>query len=293
MTITGNLRLQVCPHERRVNVESVPSQRSLSSQRSLDPRPGGIAEHLADRAGDRPPLLTSAAVLVAGYVVVSAALLAIGLLLTKVLLDHGIGTFDSGITDWLVARRTSTLNDLTKYATYLANTEPVVAIAAVVTGLLVAFRRWREAIFLAASLAIELSVFLTVNYTVARPRPDVVRLNATPSTSSFPSGHSAASLVLWVGIAIIVAVLTTNVLLRVLSWLPVATLVWLVPFARVYRGMHHTTDVLAGLALGAAALGVGCLVARTWVAAMERRHARDEPAEPSRVPAAHMAGAGR
>jgi membrane-associated phospholipid phosphatase len=67
----------------------------------------------------------------------------------------------------------------------------------------------------------------------------------------------------------------------------------MVPFARVYRGMHHTTDVLAGLALGAAALGVGCLVARTWVAATERRHGRGEPAEPVEVTGAHLAGAGR
>jgi undecaprenyl-diphosphatase len=267
MTITMNLHPKSCRYERRVNVSVV------DTSTVLDPHPDGLADHVAERAGDHHPLVTSGAVLVGGYAVVTSALLAVGFLLTKVLIDHGVGSFDSRITDWLVARRTPLLNDLTKYATYLANTEPVVAIAALITLVLLVRRRWREAIFLTSSLVIELLVFLSVNYAVARPRPDVVRLNATPGTSSYPSGHAAATFVLWVGLAIIVAVVTTNVVARVLSWVPVATLVWMVPFARVYRGMHHTTDVLAGLALGMAALAVGCLVARTWAAATARRHA--------------------
>jgi undecaprenyl-diphosphatase len=98
--------------------------------------------------------------------------------------------------------------------------------------------------------------------------------------------------VLWVGIALIVAVLTTNVVARVVAWVPVATLAWIVPLARVYRGMHHTTDVLAGLLLGAAALVVGVLVARTWAAANARRHAGRLPGSAAPVEAV-MAGVDR
>ncbi len=257
----------------------------------FEPHPGGPSTQFAERAGNRSPILVGAGALAASYVVVTAGLMLIGLLLTKVLLDHGVGGFDSAITDWLVARRTSELNDFTRYATYLANTEPVVAIATVATIVLLAFRRWREAIFLASALVIELTVFLTANFLIGRPRPDVERLNATPATSSFPSGHAAASLVLWVGIALIVAAVTSNIVARVVSWIPVATLVWMVPFARVYRGMHHTTDVLAGMALGVAAVVAGCFVARTWAAAMARRHERAEERE--HAPVAEMASAGR
>ena len=39
--------------------------------------------------------------------------------------------------------------------------------------------------------------FLTVNAIVDRPRPDVPKLGSEPSTSSFPSGHIAATVVLW------------------------------------------------------------------------------------------------
>jgi membrane-associated phospholipid phosphatase len=215
------------------------------------------------------------AVWLGGFIVVSAAMMLLGLIVARGLVDHGVGAFDSAITDWLVARRTGLMNDLTRYATYLANTEPVVGIAAVVTAVLLVFRRWREAIFLVSALVTEVLVFLVVNYAIDRPRPDVERLNATPGTSSFPSGHAAATLVLWVSIAVIVAVVTTNLVARIVAWIPAATLVWFVPFSRVYRGMHHTTDVLAGLAMGAGALAVGCFVARTWAAAVARRRAEE------------------
>ena len=286
MTITAYLHRKVCRYERRVNVVAV------SPSTALDPRPDGLAEHVAERAGDRHPLVTSGGVLVAGYLVVTAAMLAMGLILTKVLVDHGVGSFDSWITDWLVARRTPLLNDITKYCTYLANTEPVVALAAVITGVLLLRRRWREAIFLASSLVIELLVFLSVNYVVARPRPDVERLNATPGTSSLPVGPRRRLLRAVGRLAIIVAVVTTNVVARVLALVPVATLVWMVPFARVYRGMHHTTDVLAGVALGVAALAVGCSRGPD-VDGGDR--ARGPPPRPTRLAAgeAEMAGAAR
>jgi undecaprenyl-diphosphatase len=112
-----------------------------------------------------------------------------------------------------------------------------------------------------------------VNSIVARPRPDVPRLNATPVTSSFPSGHVAATVVVWTAIAIVVAVLTTNVVLRVLAWLPVAILPALVGFARVYRGMHFLTDVIAGAVLGLLALAVTLCAARVFTVAERRRAA--------------------
>ncbi len=249
-----------------------------NSQGFLDPRPGGAAEAVAQRPRLRHPALAAGAALAGSYAVLAAVMMLVGLVLTKVLVDHGVGSFDERITVWLVERRTPFFNDLTKYATDLANTWPVVGIAAVVTGVLLVRRRWPEVIFLVSSLIIELSVFLSLTYVIARHRPDVERLNATPGTFSFPSGHAAASVVLWVGIALIVTVATTNVVARVVAWLPVAIMTWLVPFARVYRGMHYTTDVVAGLLLGAAALAVGCFVARTWSAAVALRAQAQAPA---------------
>jgi undecaprenyl-diphosphatase len=180
----------------------------VSTSRIFEPAPHGRTERVAGRVGDRPPAATAGGVFVAGYVVVSAALLAVGLFLTHVLLDAGVGSWDDHINRWLADHRTAPLNDLTRYATYIANTEGVVAVVIVATAALLIGRRRREAMVVAGGLMMELFTFLTVNYVVDRPRPDVPRLNATPATSSFPSGHVAASVVVWGVIALVVMVLT-------------------------------------------------------------------------------------
>ena len=230
----------------------------------LDPEPDGPADRTAARL-DRHPLLDSGAVLVSGYVVISLVMLALGLLLVHGPLG-GIRSWDHSVTAWLAEHRTPGLNDVTEWATYIANTEGVVGVALVVSILLLVRRHWREVVVLLGGLVVEVTVFLTVNYVVDRSRPDVVRLNDTPGTASFPSGHVAASLVLWAAIAVIVGVVTTNRFARAVAWVPVAVLPLLIAFARVYRGMHNPTDVLAGALLGLMALACAVSAGRVWTA---------------------------
>src|SRR5262249_6738102 len=114
------------------------------------------------------------------------------------------------------------------------------------------WRIGRMAALVGAALTVEIVCFLAVNYAVGRPRPEVAHLGSTPSTFSFPSGHIAASLVLYGSIAIVVHHCTKNAVAR-LTVLIVAFAVPLwVAFSRVYRGEHHLTDVIAGALMGAA-----------------------------------------
>ena len=71
-------------------------------------------------------------------------------------------------------------------------------------------RRWQRGRVPDLALLIEITVFLSVTFVVGAASPDVVRLNSTPATSSFPSGHTAAATVLFVGIAVIVMCCTRN-----------------------------------------------------------------------------------
>jgi len=142
------------------------------------------------------------------------------------------------------------------------NTVPVVVGAALVVGFLSLRRRFAEAAFLVLALVLEITVFLSVTFIVARPRPAVHRLNSTPSTSSFPSGHTAAATVLFVGIAVIVACCTRNRLARIGSALLAVAIAAAVGFARVYRGLHHPTDVIVGFLFGLACLAVAALAVR-------------------------------
>jgi undecaprenyl-diphosphatase len=196
-----------------------------------------------------------------GYAFLAAALLLAGFLLTHPL-SSSVGRWDERVNDYFAHHRTGGWNSVTSAATSAFNTLSVVCASAVVLGALAIRRLWHEAAFLLLALLLEITVFLSVTFLVARPRPAVVRLNSTPSTSSFPSGHTAAATVLFAGLAIIVACCTTNLLARVSSGIVAGLISVMVGFARVYRGLHHPSDVLFGMLLGLGCVLVSVLAVR-------------------------------
>jgi membrane-associated phospholipid phosphatase len=243
---------------------------------ALDPRPGGLAERLGTRWRDHSPVLVGSAIALLGLVVLTVVIVGIGLLLTKVFAGS-ITSWDDRLTRWFVAQRTPTLNTVTAFGSDLGSTVTIVAIAVLVAVVLGIKRRWREVELIVVALTIEVSVFLLSTLAVDRARPDVRRLDVSPPTSSYPSGHTAAAIVLYVSLAIVVSSLTRSRAARVIAW----TLAFLLPVAvglsRLYRAMHHPTDVLASVLLGAAALTIALLAARTSSAIIQSQR-------PERVP---------
>ena len=84
--------------------------------------------------------------------------------------------------------------------------------------------------------------------TVSRHRPPVENLDGAMPTSSFPSGHVAATLCLYVAIAILVMPRSD----RWWRWISLAAAVVLplaVALSRLYRGMHHPADLFGSILL--------------------------------------------
>jgi undecaprenyl-diphosphatase len=228
----------------------------------LTPSAEGPANRLARSVARGHGNIAIAIAVIASFAVMGILLVALGLLITHVLEHGSIGVWDHHVSQWFDRHRSAHWNRITGDLTDMADTFEVAGVAAIVTIVLL-FRRWgREAFLLVASLAIELSVFLTANKIVARPRPVVSHLGGTPSTYSFPSGHTAATIVLYGGIAVIVMVATTRWWPRIVMWILAVVLTVAVGLSRVYRGEHYPTDVMAGFLLGIGSLVAGVFVIR-------------------------------
>ena len=207
-----------------------------------------------------PPSVTTAdrwppALRVAGLLLVVAALLlgllvGAGLLATRVEPGSDLAETDAAVVEWLAQERTPPLDTASGVVAELGNTWVVIGVgllAALVAA--VVLRRRRPALVLAVALVGELAIFLTTTAVIDRQRPPVPHLDAElPPTSSFPSGHTAASICLYGGMAALVLA-ATRAWWRWLVLVAAVVVVAGVALARLYRGAHFPTDVLGSVLL--------------------------------------------
>ncbi|GGC13826.1 phosphatase PAP2 family protein [Cellulomonas carbonis] len=119
----------------------------------------------------------------------------------------------------------------------------------VVAFLLWRTRQWWFAVVPAIALSVQSAVFTSASFLIGRSRPDVEHLDISPPTSGFPSGHTGASTAFYLVSALLAQRIRHTGLRRALTVL-FLVLPLLVGFSRLYRGMHHLTDVTAGLVNG-------------------------------------------
>jgi membrane-associated phospholipid phosphatase len=134
-------------------------------------------------------------------------------------------------------------------------------------------RRWRIAAYVLFAVAVESGTYRATTLFVERRRPEVERLESLPVDASYPSGHTAASIALYSSLALL---LTSGFALgrwRYLVWAIALAIPPIVGLSRIYRGMHHPLDVLAGVPIGIAAIAVvlfACRVAGASISSRER-----------------------
>ena len=158
---------------------------------------------------------------------------------------------------------------------HIGNTEYVIAVCILVS--LILLWRTKDLLFsLVPVIAISLqaTIFVLATLVIGRPRPDVSKLDPAPPTSSYPSGHVGASTALYLAFALL-AQRIERTWLRVLTTVVCLLLPLLVTYARLYRGMHHVTDVGVGMLNGI----VCALLAYAWW----RHRARERDGAGNRV----------
>ncbi|HQR07175.1 MAG TPA: phosphatase PAP2 family protein, partial [Gemmatales bacterium] len=124
--------------------------------------------------------------------------------------------------------------------------------------------RWRTGLFLLVTSLLGWGLMEWIKDTYARPRPTVVPHLVTESSYSFPSGHAKMSAVIYLTLGALLAANSKRHSVKIF-WMSLALiLTLLIGCSRVYLGVHHPSDILAGWLAGAAWAMFAFLLARLF-----------------------------
>jgi undecaprenyl-diphosphatase len=182
-------------------------------------------------------------------IVLWAAIVGIGLLIRGPLDDLPA---EDDLSRDVQRTRTATWDTVTMVWSHIGNTEIVIGVCVLAVALLWwRTRQWWVAVIPAIAISLQATVFVIATAVVGRPRPEVAHLDPAPPTSSYPSGHVGAATALYVSFALLAGRIRPAPLRRALTVLFLLVPV-LVAWARLYRGMHHLSDIVVGLLNGLA-----------------------------------------
>ena len=255
----------------------LPDNRAERSPRGWDvpvlaaPR-GGPAKRLGDALGQVHPAIVFLVTMLAGLAAIAGLSIVLGAFVTRLLEPAwGIGAADERVNVWFAAHRTTSRTHASLIGSTIAGgiVLPILVGSLAIVCLL--FRKWLIAAFLVFVLGVESASYRATTLVIHSHRPRVVRLEHLPVNASYPSGHTAASVAVYGGLALLLTSRFTNSPFRASAWALALAIVAYVAVSRMYRGMHHPLDIGGGIVVGFAAIGVIVFACRTAAAAAASR----------------------
>ena len=188
------------------------------------------------------------------------AVLAMGWLITDGPLKE-LGVSEESVNKSLESSRTALWDGVTLVFSWTGATVSIVGVCLVVVALFWwRTKRWWYAVVPLIAISLQAMVFFFTTLLIDRERPDVEKLDDSPPTSSFPSGHTGAATGLYFTLGLMALQIANPVLRRLVVGVCVV-IPFLVASARLYRGMHHVSDVLVAIANGL----VAAVLAWCWL----------------------------
>lgn len=172
-----------------------------------------------------------------------------------------LGTSEESVNKSLESSRTPFWDAVTLFFSWTGATVSIVGVCLLVVGLVWwRTRQWWYAVVPLIAISLQALVFFFTTRLIDRERPDVEKLDDSPPTSSFPSGHTGAATGLYFTVALM-ALRIQNPALRRVAVGVFLVIPLCVASARLYRGMHHVSDVVVAIVNGS----VAALLAWCWL----------------------------
>lgn len=184
------------------------------------------------------------AFVIAGIITAAAALFFFGWLADE-MLHADTAIFDMAVRDAIHSVASPAMTSAMIFFSFLGSVAWLGALTIVVIGLFLYYHRRRAAVLMAVTMAGAVILDVTLKHAFHRVRP-IAFFGSSPSSYSFPSGHSFASLCFYGALAVILSARVSNQGRRVYIWLAASVVIALVGISRIYLGVHYPSDVVGG-----------------------------------------------
>ena len=208
--------------------------------------------------------------------VIGAAALCIFFLLHYLYTSGASRSFDLTIGETVRALRTPISNAVLIPITHMANWKTLVGIGVIL--IIIDAVKWKKIDYplAVAAALITLLVYKLLKALVQRPRPDQIFWLVMEHGYSFPSGHSMNGMFCYGILIYLLWRNCSNKTVRNVMTVLLCLLIPLIGYSRVYCGVHHPTDVLAGLFMGLAMLMGATVVLDELLLQVEIRSSRTQ-----------------
>lgn len=126
-------------------------------------------------------------------------------------------------------------------------------------------KEWKTGLFIAISILLGWFTMEGLKLIYQRERPTVVPHMMLEKSLSLPSGHAMMSTVVFFTLAGVYGSRSTSRKVTWFAFILAGLLAFIIGYTRIYLGVHHPSDVLAGWLLGLSwALGALMLYRRLW-----------------------------
>lgn len=188
-------------------------------------------------------------VLFVGMTLAIAALFFFGWLAGE-MLEGDTRRFDESVRNFIHEFAFPALTNLMQLASFLGSTL-FLTVFGVVIVIALYLRTHRRGAILFTITTVGASVLLVIlKLTFRRARPEPFFDTILPASHSFPSGHSLAAFCFYGALAEILTERTDKLWLQIIVWTAAAIMILLIGISRIYLGVHHPSDVVAGYAVG-------------------------------------------